>query len=428
MSSDVQTLAAPAVPKARWLRIIPPMIIIYIVAYMDRMSIAFAMAGGMNRALNISATLSGLAAGIFFAGYLVLQIYGGKIADTGSAKKFILWTMIGWGAVSILTGFVQNGSQLLIARFLLGVAEGGIWPAILVSISHWFPERETARANAFFMSSLALAAVITSPVSGWIVGSFNWRYIFFIEGAISIALIFIWVPLFADRPEDASWISPEEKEFLTRTISEERSRSSEINDKGVGLRLLLKDKNLWILTAIYFCNQVGQYGFLLWLPTVLRSLTKTGMTTVGLLAAVPYIAALGGLYLFSIPADKSGNRRFWAAITEFFFGLFCLLASVFIHQVWISYFFIVMTGMFTKIPAAVFWSLPGQLFAPGNAGTARGFINAVANIGGILGPFLVGWIASLFSMQAGLFCLVGFLFLGGAMCFALPPVTAGKSA
>jgi MFS family permease len=132
---------AKLIPKDRWLRIIPPMIVIYIIAYMDWMNISFAMAGGMNQALGITATVSGLAAGIFFAGYLVLQIHGGHIAEHGSAKKFIFWTIIGWGGISTLTGFVQNGWQLLLMRFLLGVAEGGIWPAILVSISNWFSGR-----------------------------------------------------------------------------------------------------------------------------------------------------------------------------------------------------------------------------------------------------------------------------------------------
>lgn len=415
-----------AIPKARWLRIIPPMILIYIIAYMDRMSIAFAMAGGMNHALNITATISGLSAGIFFAGYLVLQIHGGKIAETGSAKTFILWTIIGWGGLSILTGFVQNGTQLLIARFFLGVAEGGIWPAILVSISHWFPEEETSRANAFFMSSLALAAVITAPVSGWIVGNFDWRYIFFIEGGISLLLVFVWMPMFSDRPEDARWISPAERDYLVQTIEAERERFRHRRVVTISFWKLMQDPNVWILTAIYFCNQVGQYGFLLWLPTILKSLTKTGMTTIGLLAAVPYIVALVGLYVFSALADRKRNRRLWTAITELGFGIFCLLAALFTGHVWLSYLFIVLTGMFTKVPAAIFWALPRNLFPPGVGGTARGFINAVANLGGILGPFLVGWISTVASMEAGLLCLVGFLVVGSGLCFLLPPVTAGR--
>jgi sugar phosphate permease len=422
--STANTEAKP-IPKDRWLRIIPPMIIIYIIAYMDRMNISFAMAGGMNQALGITATVSGLAAGIFFAGYLVLQIHGGHIAEHGSAKKFIFWTIIGWGGTSILTGFVQNGWQLLAMRFLLGVAEGGIWPAILVSISNWFPEEECGRANAFFMSSLALAAVVTSPLTGWIVGVFSWRYVFFIEGAISLALIFVWLPLFADRPEEAKWISKEEKEYLAGRLRSEREGFKHRDKVAVSYKQLLADCNLWKLTLIYFCNQVGQYGFLLWLPTILKGLTKVGMTKIGFLAAAPYLVALPGLYIFSVLADKRMNRRLWTCLTECGFALFCLLAALFSNHIWLSYSFIVMTGMFTKAPAAIFWVLPRTLFQPGVSGTARGFINAVGCLGGLVGPFLVGWMSTLFSMKAGMFCLVGFLFAGGFLALTLPDITAG---
>jgi sugar phosphate permease len=418
--------AVKAIPKDRWLRIVPPMIVIYIIAYMDRMNISFAMAGGMNQDLGITATISGLAAGIFFAGYLVLQIQGGQVAERGSAKKFILWTIIGWGGASFLTGFVQNGWQLLAMRFLLGVAEGGIWPAILVSISNWFPEEECGRANAFFMSSLALAAVITSPLTGWIVAVFNWRYVFFIEGALSLALIFVWVPMFSDRPEDAKWISPEEKEYLVQRLCMEREGFKKRETVTVTYTQLMHDYNLWKLTVIYFCNQVGQYGFLLWLPTILKALTKSGMAKIGFLAAFPYLVALPGLYIFSVLADKHMNRRLWTGLTECGFALFCLLAALFPGHIWLSYLFIVLTGLFTKAPAAIFWVLPRTLFPPGVSGTARGFINAIGCLGGIVGPFLVGWISTLLSMKAGMFCLVGFLFAGGFISFTLPAITAGK--
>ncbi len=157
------------IPKARWWRIIPPTIIIYIIAYMDRVNIGFAMAGGMNKALGMTNAIAGLAAGMFFWGYLVLQIPGGHLAEHGSAKKFITWTIVGWGTISFLTGFVHTSWQLIIMRFLLGVAEGGVYPAVLVVIGKWFPQKELGRANGLFLISLPLSAAVTNPISGWVV-------------------------------------------------------------------------------------------------------------------------------------------------------------------------------------------------------------------------------------------------------------------
>lgn len=210
------------IPTGRWLRIIPPLILIYVISYMDRMNISYAIAGGMNEALGISMTLSGLAAGIFFIGYMFLQIPGGSMAEHGSAKKFILGTIIAWGGLSIITAFVHNEWQLLTIRFLLGVAEGGLWPAILVILSNWFPKKELGRANALFMSSMAISAVITSPLAGWLISVYSWRGMFLVEGVLSLAMIFFWLPLISDRPQEAKWISSAEKEFLVNTINKEK--------------------------------------------------------------------------------------------------------------------------------------------------------------------------------------------------------------
>jgi MFS family permease len=425
MQNDVQTSAA-TIPKGRWLRVIPPAMLIYIISYMDRMNIGFAMAGGMNESLNISMTISGLAAGIFFFGYLFLQIPGGHIAEHGKAKKFIFWTIIGWGGCSILTGFAQNQWQLLTLRFLLGVAEGGVWPAILVIIGNWFPAKELGRANAFFMSSLCISVIITTPLSGWIVGMFDWRWLFIIEGIISLALIFIWLPLISDRPENAKWISKEEKEYLVETLRLERENFSGTEKAPVSYKQIFSYRNTWLLIVIYFCNMTGQYGFLMWLPTIIKNLTKQGMTNVGLLAAVPYIAAMAGLYFFAVLSDRSLNRRFYTTISQIGLGLSFLLSTQFPAQIWVCYGFLVLTGFFTKAFTSNFWTMPPLLFPPGVAGGARGIVNAMGNLGGFAGPFLVGYITTLLSMQMAIYCLVVFILIGAVATLILPDVTSGK--
>jgi sugar phosphate permease len=412
------------IPKARWFRIIPPMIIIYVISYMDRMNISFAMAGGMNEALGISMTISGFAAGIFFVGYMFLQIPGGHFADHGSAKKFILWTIIGWGAISTLTAFVQNEWQLLTMRFLLGVAEGGLWPAILVMIGNWFPEKEIGRANALFMSSIAIAAVITSPLSGWLIELFSWRGMFLVEGIASLAMIFFWLPLISDRPQDAKWISKEEKEYLVETINKEKGIVKGQPKPSVSYKALLTDINLWKLTLIYFAFQTGRLGFMLWLPTIVKNLTKLGIASVGLLSAGPYLAAIVGMYMFSSMSDKSLNRQKFSVITSLGFGVTFWLSTQFPGQVWLSYFLLIGTGFFTLSMLPVYWSMPPLLF-PTGAGAARGFINAIGGLGGFVGPFIFGWVATTFGISYGIYCLVVFLVLGAATCLTLPKITRG---
>ncbi len=306
------------IPRARWWRIIPPTIIIYIVAYMDRVNIGFAMAGGMNQALGMTKAIAGLAAGMFFWGYLVLQIPGGHLAEHGSAKKFITWTIVGWGTISFLTGFVHNSWQLIVMRFLLGVAEGGVYPAVLVVIGKWFPQKELGRANGLFLISLPLSATLTNPISGFVVSHYTWRGLFFFEGIVSLALIAVWWPLISDRPEEAKWISKEEKEYLLTTLAKEKAiavaNMQAASQVKWSYKQLFMDKNIWIMAILYVCYTSGTYGYLIWLPTLLKDLTKMSLTAVGWLSAIPLAAAVVGVYWFGALSDRKGNRRIGLAI------------------------------------------------------------------------------------------------------------------
>lgn len=182
------------IPRQRWLRIIPPILIACIISYMDRVNIAFAMPGGMDAELGISATMAGLAGGIFFIGYLFLQVPGGKIAVHGSGKKFIGWSLVAWAIISVLTGIITNQYQLLILRFLLGVAEGGMLPVVLTMISNWFPDAERGRANAIVIMFVPIAGIVTAPLSGWIITVLDWRWLFIIEGLLSVVVLVLWCP------------------------------------------------------------------------------------------------------------------------------------------------------------------------------------------------------------------------------------------
>lgn len=416
------------IPNARWWHIIPATILVYIVAFMDRTNIGIAIAGGMDKDLGITSSVAGAAAGIFFFGYLFLQIPGGHFAEKASAKKFIAWTIVFWGGLAVVSGFVQNTWQLMTVRFFLGVAEGGVYPAILALIGHWFPNKERARAIAFFQMNMAIAVIITSPISGWLIQNYNWRVMFIVEGLVSLALLFIWLPLVADHPKDAKWLSTQEREWIEtelRKDAEENKRNQGALSKG-GYKALYRSLNLWRMVAIYFFMSAGFYGFSLWMPTLISELTKTTMTVVGLLTAVPFIFTIIGQYIFAKLCDATMNRRLFTALSFFGIALSLALSVVLKENVWLSYGMLVCGGFFLNAWAGPYWSMPTLLFPTEALGGARGTINAIGSLGGFCGPYLVGLISLYLGSKMGVLMLVVSLIIAALLTLSLPKVTANK--
>lgn len=410
------------IPKGRWKHIIPATILVYIVAYMDRTNIAIGIAGGMNKDLGMTASIAGLVAGIFFIGYIFLQIPGGQIAERYSAKKFIAGTIVVWGGFAAITGFVQNPIQLLIIRFILGVAEGGVYPAILALIGHWFPNHERARAIAFFQMNLAVASIITGPLSGWLIDVWGWREMFIIEGILSLALLVVWMPLVSDYPHQAKWLDPKELDWLNQKFAEDKTLIK-LDDKA-NIKTVLSSINLWKLVAIYFFFQVGFYGFALWMPALIKQLTGSGMSIVGLLTAAPYILCIFGQYYIAKLCDQTMNRRLYTAIPMIGFAI-CLTLSILLESnTWLAYGMMVLCGFFLQAYAGPFWTLPPLLFPSNVLGGVRGTINALGNLGGFIGPYLVGLLTVTISKNAGLYTLVGSLIIAIILLFTLPVITA----
>ena len=211
------------IPSTRWLRIIVPVLIACIMSFMDRVNISFALPGGMEADLGITSQMAGVASGIFFIGYLFLQIPGGRIAVNGSGKKFIAWSLVAWAIVSVATGFVTHQYQLLVLRFILGVSEGGMLPVVLTMVSNWFPEKELGRANAFVMMFAPLGGMLTAPVSGAIIAALDWRWLFIIEGLLSLVVLVVWWFMISDRPQEAHWLPARERDYLVTTLAAERA-------------------------------------------------------------------------------------------------------------------------------------------------------------------------------------------------------------
>lgn len=412
-----------SIPSSRWKHIIPPAILVYIVAFIDRTNIGFALAGGMDKSLGMTATIAGLVAGIFFIGYLFLQIPGGRIAERGSAKKFVAWTILAWGGLTVLSGFAQNVTQILIIRFFIGVAEGGVWPAILTIISHWFPREERGRANAFFMMNAPIASIITGPLSGWIITAYSWRHVFIIEGLLALLLMFVWLPLISDSPKDAKWISEEEKKYLENKIHKEQEELNANSFGKVPVKKVLSNVDLWKLIAIYFCYQTGIYGFVLWFPTLLKTLTHSGMIAIGMLSTIPYIAAAVGLYFFAKLSDKNMNRKLYTALPMIGFAVCLVLSVQFKSIIWLSFAFLVLCGFFLLSANGVFWTIPSLLFPSDMAATSFGIINIAGGLGGFLGPYMLGFLTFKYSTDVGIYSLVLILMMGFLITIILPAKT-----
>lgn len=420
---STSTLAAaesPAIANRRWLRVIPPILITCIISYMDRINIAFAMPGGMGTELGITASIMGLAGGIFFIGYLFLQVPGGKLAVHGSGKKFIGWSLLAWAVISVLTGLVTNHYQLLFLRFALGVAEGGMLPVVLTMISNWFPDKERGRANAIVIMFVPLAGIITAPLSGWIISALDWRMLFIIEGLLSAVVMVLWMLTVSDRPQEAKWISKEEQDYLITTLREEQRAIQGKEVGSVSLKAVLGDRTMWHLIALNFFYQAGIYGYTLWLPTILKELTHTGMGMVGMLAILPYLGAMFGMLLFSNLSDRSGKRKVFIVVPLSCFAL-CLFLSVTLREhMWWSFAALVGCGVFLQSAAGVFWTIPAKLFSAEVAGGARGVINALGNLGGFCGPYFVGVLISQYDQSVGVYSLAISVALAALLAWLLP--------
>jgi sugar phosphate permease len=427
-------LAAPApAGRARWTRLIPVAIVVYIISFMDRTNIGFAF-DGMGKDLHLDSAAQGLAGGIFFIGYLVLQIPGGHLAERWSAKKFVGIMVLIWGVFAIVSGLVQNYAELLIVRFLLGVAEGGIWPAILVLISHWFPARERARAYGFWMMNIAIASIITAPLSGWILSWGDWRDLFFIEGAFPFLIAApLWWLLVADRPALAGWVGAEEREYIETSLEQEKADAPAF----AGFHEVFRSSVVWRLVLVYFFIQVGFYGLNLWLPHLIKTTIGSSYLVVGGVTAIPYVFAIAGLWFNAHSADRTGRYSVHVLASMVLGAVALVLSVTFGSVVALSVFLVSLAMMGALAYDGPFWASSSRAVPVALAGGAMGLINALGNLGGFAGPYIGGWLqdASGGSFLSTAVVLAVSLLLGGLVMITLrrqadkptvAPVPAGR--
>ena len=373
-------------------RLLPYLFAIYVIAYLDRVNTGYA-ALQMTGDLHFTPEVYGFGAGIFFLGYFLLEMPGTILVEKWSARRWMARIMVTWGIVAACTGFIHTATQLYWIRFLLGLAEAGFFPGIVVYLSHWIRYEERATALATFMLAQPISNLIGSPISGlllsirWL-GLAGWRWLFIIEGVPAIILGIITLFYLTDWPGQATWLEDDERTWITSELERERL-ALESQSRGVW-RTLCRIEILWLCIA-YFGVNCSVYGFTFWLPTIVKKLSGFSNLAVSAIAALPYLVGLIAMLVAGWSSDRRGERR---KHTAFFLALIAvgLALSLFQNGVVIPMlmFCVAAAGMYGYIPC--FWSIPAAFLTGTAAAATVGFVNSIGNLGGFAGPFIVGYL------------------------------------
>lgn len=373
----------------RWWTIMPIVFITYSLAYLDRANYGFAAAAGINQDLGISKGLSSLIGALFFLGYFFFQIPGAIYAERRSVKKLVFWSLILWGACAALTGIVSNIPSLMAIRFLLGVVEAAVMPAMLIYISNWFTKGERSRANTFLILGNPVTVLWMSVVSGYLVHEFGWRHMFIAEGVPAILWAVCWWLLVQDKPAQSRWLTDQEKRDLAAALAAEQAAIKPMRNYGEAFRSPAVIK----LCAQYFFWSIGVYGFVLWLPSIVKNGSSLGMVETGWLSALPYLAATIAMLVASWASDKVGSRK--AFVWPFLLiGAAAFAASFALGSThfWISYALLVVAGAAMYAPYGPFFAIVPELLPRNVAGGAMALINSMGALGSFFGSYFVGYL------------------------------------
>ncbi len=381
--------------KLRW-RIVFFCFVLFIINYLDRVNVGFA-AIHMNKDLGLSATAYGLGAGIFFLGYIAFEIPSNMIMHKVGPRRWIARIMVSWGIVSCCMAFVKGETSFYIVRFLLGLAEAGFVPGVLLYLTYWFPQRDRAKATAGFMTATVLSTVIGAPISGWILSSnptwfglAAWQWLFILEAAPAVILGVVTFFYLVDRPQtDTRWLSVTERNWLIAELDREDRAVKAVGTHS--FRAIFSDYRVWLLTLIYMFNAMAVYGVVLWLPQIVRSIGGLTDLQTGFVTAIPFVFATLGLVFVARSSDSSGERKWHTALSALLGGVF-LAASAFAPSPLVGLRLLCAAAAGVWAVLGVFWSLPTLFLTGPAAAGGLAAINGFAQIGGFAGPYLVGWI------------------------------------
>jgi MFS family permease len=408
----------------RWLRIIPVALIMYTISYVDRTNISLALdpkISSMLRDLLMDDRMKGEAAGIFFLGYVLLQVSGGHLASRWSAKKLISLCLIFWGVCAVGCGLATTFSQFAAMRFCLGMAESSVYPATVVLLAHWFPRRERARANALWNLCQPLAVTASAPFTGWLLGAYGWQTMLVLEGALPFIWLPIWWFFISDHPREAKWISTEEREFLESTLEREAAELEPVKPVPFWERFMRWE--ILVMIVMNFIHNSQAYGCMTFFTEGLKH-KQFSPLQYGLLFAVPYAFTAVIMVLNSWHSDKTQERRRHVALVYTLSGA-SLIASVLTQQhFWLSYALMCLSIPGPYAALAPFWAIPTETMPRNVMGPVIGLVNAIGNTGGFAGPFIVGWLEMRYHSTAIPFNGLGAAMLAAAaLAFLLPNTT-----
>jgi sugar phosphate permease len=380
--------------RKRWLLLLPAVFVTYSLAYLDRANYGFGAAAGLAATLHITDSQTALLGSLFFLGYFFFQVPGIAYARRKNTSRLIFYALILWGTLAALTGVIHTFWLLALDRFLLGVAESLIFPAMLLLLTNWFTRSERSRANAILILGNPLTILWMSAITGFLIHSVGWQMTFVIEGLPSIAWAFVWLWVVHDKPEKAPWMSAETSAYLSSEIAKEQVALPPISSL---LKALVRPDVL-LLSAQYFCWSLGLYGFVLWLPTMVRQGSAVGIGMTGLLSAIPYLLAVLMMLLVAYLSDKTLRRSSLVWPFLLFSGVALLGSFVFAaHGFWLAYSCLILAGGAMFAPYGPFFAIIPEVIPRNLAGEMMAMVNSC----GALGAFFGSWIVGLLQARTG---------------------------
>jgi len=400
---------ANTIARQRWYRLIPIAFITYSLAYLDRANFGFAAAGDMAKDLNITTAVKSLLGSLFFLGYFFFQIPGALYAANKSAKKLIFWSLILWGALAMATGIFKNINVLIVIRFMLGVVESAVMPAMLIFLSRWFTKSERSRANTFLILGNPVTILWMSILSGYLIHAVGWQWMFIYEGLPAIIWAFFWWMLVDDAPKNAKWLTDAEKQDLEDTLHLEQQGIKPVKNYAAAF----KSKTVILLCLQYALWSIGVYGFVMWLPSILNAAPGANIVKTGWLSSVPYVLSIIGMISASYFSDKTLNRK--AFIWPFLLiGAIAFYSSYMVgtSNFWLSFILLIIAGGAMYAPYGPFFAVITEILPKNVSGGAIALINSFGALGSFAGAYLVGYLNDhTHSFSASYIFMAGSLFL-----------------
>lgn len=422
-SSEVDTAVRKSAYRKIAFRLMPFLMLCYFCAYLDRVNVGFAKLQMMSD-LQFSEAVYGLGAGIFFIGYFLCEVPSNIVLHKVGARRWIARIMITWGILSGCFAFVQTEWQFYTLRFLLGVAEAGLAPGLLLYLTYWFPSYRRARMTVLWFVAIPISGMIGGPLSGLIMdrmsgvhGWFGWQWMFVIEAIPTVLVGLLVLAVLKDSVQDANWLTQDEKNL----VKQELAQDNQHKEGHASVKEFVADKRLWLLAGIYFCVVMGQYAITFWLPTLIRNSGISDNWHIGLLTSLPYMCAIVVMILAGRSGDHFQERR-WHLIIPMCAGAIALtFATLFASNLTLSLICLCIAASGVLTASSLFWMLPTNFLGGVSAAAGIAAVNSFANLAGFCSPYLIGWVTTNTGSNAiGMFLITAVLIFGASLVLRVP--------